>query len=54
MIAWITANLGNIIVSLVLIVIVALTIRSLIKARKKGSCSCGGECGCCPMAGKCH
>ena len=36
------------VVSLILIVIAALIIRQLIKDKKNGKHSCGGNCGCCP------
>jgi len=42
------------VVSLILIVIAALIIRQLIKDKKNGKHSCGGNCGCCPMSGSCH
>lgn len=38
--------LGNIIVILVLVCVVALVVRSLWKSRKNG-CRCGGDCSCC-------
>ena len=45
MLEWLTANIGTILITIGLIVIVALIIRSIAK--------CGG-CGACAMAGKCH
>ena len=47
-------NTGTIFVSLVLIGVVALIVARLRKDRKRGKSSCGGNCGCCPMAGSCH
>ena len=29
-------------------------VRSLVKDRKQGKSSCGGNCGHCPMGGSCH
>ncbi len=34
--------------------IVALIIIKLIKDKKKGKSTCGGNCGHCPMGGSCH
>lgn len=39
--------MANIIVGAVVVVIVALVSRHMWKARKSGSCSCGGDCGHC-------
>ena len=55
--SWIMANIGTIIVGLVLVCIVALIIIKLVNDRKKGIRSCGGSCaGCagCAMKGTCH
>ena len=54
MIAWITANLGNIVVSLVLIAIVVSVIFKLIKDKKNGISSCGGNCKSCGMCSSCN
>ena len=45
-------NMGNIVVGLVLLVAIVLAVRSVYKARKQGSCSCGVDCGSCGAA--CH
>lgn len=52
----INLNAGTIGVSVVLILIVGLIIYKMIKDKKSGksSCSCGGNCSCCGMAGSCH
>ena len=47
-------NAGTIVVSLVLIGIVAWVIVKLRRDKKHGKSSCGGNCGCCPMARSCH
>ena len=47
-------NAGTIIVSLALAGLVALIILRLRKDKKRGKCSCSGNCGCCPMAGSCR
>ena len=54
MLGWITENIGTIVIALVLAVIVVCIVRSLIKDRKQGKSSCGGNCGHCPMGGSCH
>ncbi|MBO4267424.1 MAG: FeoB-associated Cys-rich membrane protein [Lachnospiraceae bacterium] len=47
MITWITANIGNIVVSLILIAMVTAVIFKMIKDKKNGSSSCKGECKSC-------
>ena len=57
MLEWLASNLGTILISAGLIVIVALIIRLIVKDKKAGISSCGakcGGCGACAMAGKCH
>ena len=61
MLYWIQANIGSIMVVLVLLAVIALIIRRLILGKKAGrhicggSCgSCGGSCAGCPMHGQCH
>lgn len=49
MVAWITANLVNIVVVGIVLVLLALAGRSVWKQRGKGGCDCGcsGNCSCC-------
>lgn len=54
MLAWLSQNLGTIIICLVLILIVGSIIFCMIRNRKKGKSSCGCGCGSCPMGGSCH
>ena len=54
MLAWFTANTGTILITLLLIVIVAVIIVKLLKDKKKGVSSCGGNCAHCVMSGNCH
>ncbi len=54
MLAWLTANIGNIVVSLILICIVTAIIVKMIKDKKQGKGSCGCGCEHCTMHGKCH
>ena len=52
--AWLTSNLGTIIVSLILAGIVAAIIVNMIKKKKAGKSSCGCGCTNCAMKGACH
>ena len=51
---WITENIGTIVIALALAVIVVCIVRSLVRDRKQGKSSCGGNCGYCPMGGACR
>lgn len=52
--AWLTENIGSIVVLAALLAVAALIVFGIIRSRKKGkpSCGCGcdGNCGSCPMA----
>ena len=54
MLAWITENIGTILISAVLLLVVVLIIRKLVKDKKKGKSSCGCNCAHCAMSGSCH
>ncbi len=54
MIAWLSANIGTIIVVIVLIAVVAGIILWMRHDKKQGKSSCGGNCGACQMHGACH
>ena len=54
MIQGILENAGTIIVSIALIVLVIGIVIRMRKDKKQGKSACGGNCGCCPMAGSCH
>lgn len=55
MLNWLTANIGTIIITLVLIGVVTAVILFLRRNKKKGkSTVCGGNCGHCPMGSSCH
>ncbi|MGI5935562.1 MAG: FeoB-associated Cys-rich membrane protein [Oscillospiraceae bacterium] len=55
MIAFLTENLGTIIISLVLLAVVALIIANMARKRKRGqSAGCGCGCSGCPSATMCH
>ena len=51
---WLIENLGTIVVSLILIVVLAGITAGMVKRRRKGISSCGCKCGSCPMSGTCH
>ena len=53
MIAWISTNIGNIVVTLALTVIVAAAVFKLIRDKKNGISSCGGDCAHCGMKDSC-
>ena len=54
MLNWLTANLSTIIVSAILLAIVILISTYLIRQKKAGKNSCGGNCAHCAMHGQCH
>ncbi len=45
--AWLSANLINIVLIAVLALVVGLLIRGMIRDRKAGKSSCGGNCAAC-------
>ena len=53
MLSWIEANLGTIIVSVVLILIVTGIIIVMIRDKKQGKSTCGGNCAHCKMCAGC-
>ncbi len=53
MLAFVTGNLGTILITLFLVLIVALAIYSLVKDKKQGRSSCGGSCAHCKMCTAC-
>ncbi len=50
---WIATNLGTILISLFLVLIVSGIITSLVKNKKKGKSSCGCSCEHCKMCCAC-
>lgn len=54
MLSWISANIATILITLLLIAMVVGIIAVMRNDKKKGKSSCGGACGHCPMAGRCH
>ena len=53
MLAWLSANLINIALGLVIVLVVALLLRSMIRDKKAGKFSCGGNCASCGACGGC-
>ena len=51
---WLKSNLSTIDITLVLIVIVGLILRSMVRDKKNGKSSCGGNCGGCSGCSACH
>lgn len=54
MLQWISTNIGTILISLLLLAAVALIIRSMMRDKKQGKSSCGGNCAGCASCGACH
>ena len=53
MFAWLSANLINIVLIAVIALVVGLLIRGMIRDRKAGKRSCGGNCASCGACGGC-
>ena len=53
MVTWLAENLGTILISIALIVLVALIIRTIIRDKKMGRQTCGGSCASCKMCAAC-
>ena len=56
MLSWLSANLINILLVAVIAAVVILLIRGMIRDKKAGKSSCGGNCaacGACSSCGKC-
>ena len=51
---WLIANIGSILVGVVVLAVVALVIALMVREKKQGKSSCGNSCASCPMAGTCH
>ncbi len=53
MLAWLSANLINIALTAVIVLIVGLLVRGMIRDRKAGKRSCGGNCAACGACSGC-
>ena len=47
MLEWLSANLINIVLVAVIVLVVGFLLRSMIQDKKAGKSSCGGSCGSC-------
>lgn len=54
MLAWIQSNLATLLISLLLAAVVVAIVARLIKNKKQGKSTCGGNCAHCACAGSCH
>ena len=54
MLQWIGANLGTILICLVLIAIITFIVHYLFQQKKQDKSSCGCNCAHCAMHGSCH
>lgn len=54
MVAWIAENWLTLVVLAVVAAVVALAAISLLRDKKKGKSSCGGNCSACALGGTCH
>ena len=54
MITWLAENLGTILISIVLIVLVTVIIRTLIRDKRMGRSTCTGSCASCKMCVACR
>ena len=53
MFAWLSANLINIVLVAVIVLITGLLIRSMVRDKKAGKSSCGGSCASCGACSGC-
>ena len=53
MFAWLSANLINIVLVAVLVLIVGLLLRGMIRDKKAGKTSCGANCASCGACSRC-
>lgn len=54
MLQWISENIGTIAVGLVLLAVVILIVRVMMRDKKQGKSSCGGNCASCGGCCACH
>ncbi len=51
---WMINNIGTILISVALAAVLVLIAVKLIKDKRNGKSSCGGNCAHCAMGGSCH
>ena len=54
MLDFIVDNLGTILITVVLVTILAAIVVKLVRDKRKGKSSCGGNCPHCALGGSCH
>ena len=54
MLTWLSANIGTVLITLLLIAAVAAAVAKLLRDKKKGRSSCGCGCKNCAMRGACR
>ena len=54
MLQWISENIGTIAVGLILLAVVILIVRIMMRDKKQGKSSCGGNCASCGGCCACH
>ena len=54
MTSWLAQNIGTILISIVLIVLVTVIIRNMIRDKKMGKSTCDGSCASCKMCVACR
>ena len=54
MLLWLRENLGTIVISAALLLVVIAIVRSMVRDKKQGKSSCGANCAHCAMGGTCH
>ena len=54
MLFWVAKYLPTVLICAALVVVVGLIVFSLIRDKRRGKSSCGGNCAHCAMAGACH
>lgn len=47
-------NVGTCVVGILLLILVGSIVMKMVRDKKKGKSSCGGQCSCCAHAGVCH
>lgn len=54
MINFLLNNIGTIVISLIILLVVSSIIAKLVRDKRKGKSSCGCGCENCPSSGMCH
>lgn len=54
MLEWFSANVGTILISALLLVVVTAIVIYLVRQKRAGKSSCGAGCAHCAMHGQCH